>query len=76
MIGLFTFSAYIDVRYADSKPLQPNVVTGRVHGLNVHGTVVYLNENENRIQFWSFWGGLASGLVGGLLWRRSDIGEA
>ena len=69
MVVLLVFSQYVEVNYGDSNPREPNIASGRVHALNVHGTVVFLNDDEERIEFWSFYGGLISGFLGGLLWK-------
>lgn len=45
-LGLMMLIAYFQFHYADVCPNLPDEPTGRVHALNVHGRIVYLNTRE------------------------------
>jgi hypothetical protein len=72
MAGLLVFAFFESGHFAATKPREPNILAGRIYPLNVHGTVVFLNEEEKNIQSWSFYCGVFSGLMSGLLWKLSE----
>src|SRR5262249_51479548 len=53
-VSLFT-SAALWTYYDHTRPRVANPVTGRVHVLNTHGSIVYLNQFEHRLVYGLFW---------------------
>ncbi len=61
---------YLQTHYADTLPREPKQSEGRVHLLNVHGTIVYLTESEKSRLLYFQIGALVCGICGGFLWIR------
>lgn len=68
--SLMSLSFYLHSYYANTYPKVPEVANCRVIPLNVHGTIVYLTEQENSTLTWIFLGAIACGLCGGVLWKQ------
>lgn len=68
MVALLLFALYINAYYATNNPHLPDLASGRIYPLNAHGGVVYLTSKEDRINFWSFHGGLIATLLANLCW--------
>jgi hypothetical protein len=66
MLALLFFGVYMNAYYGIHNPQVADVSSGRIYPINVHGTIVFLDAIENRINFWSFCGGVLAGLFAGI----------
>ena len=71
-IALATYWLFLHNFYANTLPRTPQVAVSRVVPLNVHGTIVYLTDEESSGLTWLFVGALAFGACGGALWKRAS----
>ena len=63
---------YLERHYVSTYPKAPQVAVGRTVPLNVHGTVIYLTEQED-LALTRLWVGLSiCSVCGGLLWKHSS----
>jgi hypothetical protein len=71
-LGLILLGAWWQLHYyfASTRPKHPNYVTQSTHELNVHGSIVYLNEHEDFLLTGTFVASAMCWVAGGLLWRR------
>ena len=72
LLGMLSLSAssYLEALYGRTRPHAYDQIAGRVYPLNVHGTVVFLTKAEDRLEFWTFAGGLLIAVGGGALFER------
>jgi hypothetical protein len=61
-IVFMALTAYLEFHYADACPQAPDEIVGRVHVLNVHGRIVYLNTMERDKLYLCEAAALAAGL--------------
>lgn len=71
-VTLMAYSFYLHSYYANNYPRSPQVTTCRTVPLNVHGTVVYLTEQESSRLTWIFLGAMVCGLCGGAILKHCE----
>jgi hypothetical protein len=66
---------YIQADYVDSRPNKPIPNEGKVFPRNIHGTIVYLTENEEYACTWLIPYGLLFGFIGSFIWEYIEFKE-
>lgn len=69
---LASYWLYLHSYYVSTFPKETQAAVGRIVPLNVHGTVVYLTEQEDSGLTWLFVAAMACGIGGGLLWKQAS----
>ena len=71
-IALGTSSALLENHYGNTSPTAPDIESGRVNELNVHGRFVYLSNSESHLKTGLMAGTLLIWVLGGWLWITSE----